>query len=116
MSRSLKHCSVHYSESSRNKVYAYDPESRHAILKHLGRCVKDHEKLVWYQLEQGQTNYHEDQSKSDALFSRLFYPLFVSCSEVESYDGKHSLVKSEHRHENEALDLEIYSENCDRSG
>lgn len=98
-------------ETREQVVRADNPQGGNADTQHFVRRIKNTEKLVGYELKQKHSDKHDSDSRHNRKLYRTSDTLTTLCAVVVGDDRYHAIVQSEHRHEYEALKLEIRPEN-----
>ncbi len=76
----------------------------------IGSIKKCFQEKSGHGLEQEQSNNHNADCDKNTQFQGMSDPSFVPGAVIICYDRYHSIVQSENRHEDKALQFEIYSE------
>ena len=97
-------------------MYGNDPKRDNTHLFHFRRGVEQIEKPVGDQLEGCSSAEHHADGKQHGKLQGFVDSPFVSGTVIKSQDRNQPVVKTEYRHEEEALELEIYTEDSGCGG
>mgnify|MGYP000137464447 CR=1 FL=1 len=75
----------------------------------IGSIKKCFQEKSGHGLEQEQSNNHNADCDKNTQFQGMSDPSFVPGAVIICYDRYHSIVQSENRHEDKALQFEIYT-------
>ena len=110
MAQSLHGGDTNNIEARQQEGQADQSQGRDTDLQHLFRCIEDAQKLRSQRPERDGTGSHH----SHRIFCRQFHgshqAVRLSCAIVETDDGNHTVIQTEYRHEDEALQFEVYTE------
>ena len=90
-------------------------ERRNTDFEHIARGAEHSKKHLWYELKAGKANEEQTECCYQADLYCLNHTLSVLSTVVECDDRCDSVVQSEYRHKEEALQLEINTENSSGS-
>ena len=82
-------------------------ERRNTDFEHIVRGAEHSKKHMWYELKAGKANEEQTECCYQADLYCLNHTLSVLCTVVEGDDRCDSVVQSEYRHKEEALQFEI---------
>ena len=99
-----------HAEAGKDKGDADGPQGGHADGQHIGAGVEQAQEHLGDELHQGKAHQHDGHGKGDGQPDGLAHPVGAAGAVVIGDDGHHGVVQAEHRHENEALQLEINPE------
>lgn len=87
-----------------------DPQGRDAHLEHGVRGVEDLQQRPGNGPEDDHAQHHDAGGVDGAALDGLHHPQPVLGPVVIGHDGHHAVVQAEHRHEDEAVELEVNAE------
>ena len=110
ISESLEYGTCNNTETCKNKAKRNDAKSRNTDFQHgVGSIEKCTKQELWRNLEDDKSGTHDAYSDDNAEFYRLGDSLFISGSIIICDDWNHTIIQSEYRHKDKALQFEIYA-------
>ena len=107
---SLTHGTGNDVEARQHEGHGDDPQSHGADGEHLLRGVEEHQQLLGEELENQASHSHDGHGGADGQLDGPLHPGQAGGAVVIADDGHHAVVQAEHRHEDEALKLEVCAE------
>lgn len=116
LSKCLKYSTADDAEPCKQVMDTDDTKRRDADRKHISRCVEHSEKYLWNEFKAKESEEHNAKCCCHTEFDRLDHTFSVLRTVVECNDRSDTVIQTEDRHEEKALQFEIHSEYGGRSG
>ena len=93
-----------------------DTKRRDSNRKHISRCVEHSEKYLWNEFKAKKSEEHNTKCCCHTELDRLDHTFSILRTVVECNDRSDTVIQTEDRHEEKALQFEIHSEygSCSR--
>ena len=89
-----------------------DPKCRNTDGKHIVRGTEHSQESLWYELIRQKANKGKAECNEHADLDRLDHTLFVTGTVIIGNDWCNTVIKTKHRHKEEALQLKINTKYC----